>query len=103
MYVPPDKPYVLRNALVVCGKFSFRPALLTMKRCLHEQAKECGFISHLSELKVSLGWGVEGRWRRRRGGGGEGGRKRKEREEGVGWREELGDREEEKEEKVGKE
>ena len=68
MYVPPGKPYVLRNALVVCGKFSFRPALLTMKRCLHEQAKECGFISHLSELKVSLGWGVEGRWRRRRGG-----------------------------------
>ena len=94
MYVPPGKPYVLRSVLVVCGKLSFRPALVTMKRCLHEQAREHGFISHLSELKVSPGGWEEG-------GGGEeeeGGR-RKERERGG----RMGDREEENEgEEVGR-
>ena len=95
MYVPPGKPYVLRSVLVVCGKLSFRPALVTMKRCLHEQARERGFISHLSELKVSPGGWEEGGGGEEEEGGRrrEGGRKRKERERGG----RIGDGEEEKE------
>ena len=92
MYVPPGKPYVLRSVLVVCGKLSFRPALVTMKRCLHEQAREHGFISHLSELKVSPGGWEEG-------GGGEeeegGRRKEEEGERERGGR--MGDRKKKKE------
>lgn len=87
MYVPPGKPYVLRSVLVVCGKLSFRPALVTMKRCLHEQARERGFISHLSELKVSPGGWEEG-------GGGE-------EEEGGRRKEEEGEREGRKNERQG--
>ena len=66
---------------MVCGKLSFRPALVTMKKCLHEHAKECGFISQLSELKVSFGWGRGGEEGEEEGGGG---REEKRKEGGGG-------------------
>ena len=83
---------------MVCGKLSFRPALVTMKKCLHEHAKEHGFISQLSELKVSFVWekgeGRGGEGGEKGGGGGGGGGRRGRVKEEVGRGERRGRRRE---------
>lgn len=46
--------YTLEGVLVVCGKLNLRPALVSMKRSLHQFAREPGFVREFSELKPGL-------------------------------------------------
>ena len=39
---------------MVCGKLNLRPALVSMKRSLHQFAREPGFVREFSELKVCV-------------------------------------------------